>query len=44
MKDRESGAYMLRMQSKEVFVVEINKVYRQPSNDPFFTRMNETVE
>lgn len=28
LKDRESGAYMHRMQSKEVFVVEINKVYR----------------
>jgi len=29
---------------KEVFVVEINKVYRAPSNDPFFTKMNEPVE
>lgn len=35
---------MHRLQQKEVFVVEINKVYRAPSNDPFFTKMNEPVE
>jgi hypothetical protein len=44
LKDRESGAYLHRMQSKEVFVVEINKVYRQPVNDPCFHKLNDPVE
>lgn len=35
---------MHRMQPKEVFVVEINKVYRAPSNDPYFHKMSEPVE
>lgn len=30
LKDRETGAYMQRRQPKEVFVIEINKVYRAP--------------
>lgn len=35
---------MQRMQIKEVLVLEINKVYRQPLNDPLFKKMNDNVE